>query len=49
MVEEILKEFEPEVDLIVCDGDSKQTAASTLVDITSGEIKVLRQGAVKLD
>lgn len=48
-IEEILKEFEPEVDLIVCDGDSKQTAASTLVDITSGEIKVLRQGAVKLD
>lgn len=48
-IDEILKEFESEVDLVVCDGDSKQTAASTLVDITSGEIKILRQGAVKID
>ena len=47
-IDEILKEFESEVDLIVCDGDSKETAASTLVDITSGSLKILRQGAIKL-
>ena len=47
-IDEILKEFESEVDLIVCDGDTKGSTASTLVDITSGEIKVLRQGSVKL-
>ncbi|MBO4728231.1 MAG: L-threonylcarbamoyladenylate synthase [Spirochaetaceae bacterium] len=47
-VNDIIKEFESEVDLIVCDGDTKGGTASTLVDITSGSIKVLRQGSVKI-
>lgn len=45
-IEEIIKEFEDEVSLIVCDGDKPNGIASTLVDITSGKIKVLRQGSV---
>ncbi len=48
VIEDIIKEFESEVALIVCDGDTKGGAASTLVDITSGSIKVLRQGDIKI-
>ncbi|MBO4758651.1 MAG: Sua5/YciO/YrdC/YwlC family protein, partial [Spirochaetaceae bacterium] len=48
VIEDIIKEFESEVALIVCDGDTEGGAASTLVDITSGSIKVLRQGDIKI-
>ena len=44
----IIKEFGSEVDLIVTDGDKKGAKPSTIVSITDGEIKVLRQGDVQL-
>ena len=44
----IIKEFGSEVDLIVTDGDKKGAKPSTIVSITDGEIKVLRQGDVRL-
>ena len=48
VIEDIIKEFESEVALIVCDGDTEGGSASTLVDISSGSIKVLRQGDIKI-
>ncbi len=47
-IDEILNEFEKDVALIVCDGDKPAGLPSTLIDITSGTIKVLRQGSVKI-
>jgi tRNA threonylcarbamoyl adenosine modification protein (Sua5/YciO/YrdC/YwlC family) len=44
----IIKEFAPEVDLIITDGDKKGAKPSTIVSITDGTIKVLRQGDVKI-
>lgn len=44
----IIKEFGSEVDLIVTDGDKKGAKPSTIVSITDGEIKILRQGDVQL-
>ena len=42
----IINEFGREVDLIVRDGDKKGAKPSTIVSITDGEIKILRQGDV---
>ena len=42
----IKNEFTNEVDLIITDGDKKGARPSTLVSITEGTIKVLRQGDV---
>lgn len=46
--EQIKSEFEKDVDLIVLDGDKKNAVPSTIVSALDGEIKILRQGAVKL-
>ena len=46
--EEIIREFEKDVDLIVKDGDKKNALPSTIVSICDGQLKVLRQGAVSL-
>ncbi len=46
--EAIIKEFAGEVDLIVKDGDKKGAKPSTIVSITDGTIKVLRQGDVTI-
>ena len=48
-VEDIEKVFGTRVDLIVDDGDKKGALPSTLVSFENGEIKVLRQGSVRLD
>lgn len=45
----ILKEFEDEVALIVTDGDKKNALPSTLVSIEDGQVKILRQGALKIN
>lgn len=45
---EIIEEFNSEVDLIVLDGDKKGAVASTIVSVADGEVKVLREGAVKI-
>lgn len=47
-VEAIKNEFGKEVDLIVNDGDKKGALPSTLVCLENGQVKVLRQGSVKL-
>lgn len=46
---EILKEFSSEADLIVLDGDKKDALPSTIVRCTGGEIKILRQGSLKIE
>ncbi|MCR4949605.1 MAG: threonylcarbamoyl-AMP synthase [Treponema sp.] len=45
---DICSEFENEVDLIIDDGDKKGALPSTLVTIENGQVKVLRQGSVKI-
>ena len=42
----IIKEFAGQVDLIVTDGDKKGAKPSTIVSITDGTTKILRQGDV---
>ena len=44
----ICSEFEKDCDLVVLDGDKKNACPSTLVSIENGEIKILRQGSVKI-
>lgn len=44
----IVSEFENDCDLIVLDGDKKNAYPSTLVSIENDEIKILRQGSVKI-
>lgn len=46
---EIKDEFEKDVDLIVFDGDKKGSLPSTIVSLSEGKVKILRQGAVKFD
>ena len=43
------KEFGSEVFCIVDGGAQKQSLPSTIVDITGGEIKILRQGVVRIE
>ncbi len=47
-IDGIIKEFSSEVDFIVSDGDKKNALPSTLVSITDGNVKVLRQGSIVL-
>lgn len=47
--EQIIKEFEKDVDLIITDGDKKNALPSTIVSICDGQVKVLRQGAVTIN
>ena len=44
----IASEFGSEADLIIDDGDKKSALPSTLVTIEKGEVKILRQGSVKI-
>ena len=48
-VSSIKEEFENETSLIIDDGDKKGGVPSTLVSILDGNIKVLRQGIIKID
>lgn len=45
----IVEEFEKEVDLIVNDGDKKGALPSTLVSLENGQVKIIRQGSVKIN
>ncbi|MFA6936689.1 MAG: L-threonylcarbamoyladenylate synthase [Treponema sp.] len=47
-IKKIDEEFNKEVDLLINDGDKKGALPSTIVSICNGEIKVLRQGSVKI-
>ena len=44
----ITQEFSSEADLIIDDGDKKGALPSTLVTIENGQVRVLRQGSVKI-
>ena len=44
----ISSEFSSEADLIIDDGDKKGALPSTLVTIENGQVRVLRQGSVKI-
>lgn len=48
-VSELESEFKNEVSLIVDDGDKIGGVASTIVSIENNQVKVIRQGAVKID
>lgn len=46
----IVSEFEKDAEIIVLDGDKKNALPSTIVAVNeNGEVKVLRQGAVKIE
>ena len=47
-IEEIKKEFEKDVDLIVDAGDSESSVPSTIVRIDGDGFSVVRKGAVAL-
>jgi L-threonylcarbamoyladenylate synthase len=48
-IEEILKEFASKVDVIINGGTSKIGIPSTIVRVDNEEIKILRQGRLKID
>jgi L-threonylcarbamoyladenylate synthase len=48
-IDEIIAEFESDVDLIVDSGDHEGGIPSTIVDVTTTPYRILRQGAVKID
>lgn len=45
----IITEFENEVELIVTDGDKKNSQPSTIISVESGNIKTIRQGILNID
>ncbi len=46
-IDEIIKRFGDRVELIVNSGDAVSRKPSTIVDITSGSITIVREGAIK--
>ena len=46
---DIVKEFDKDVALIVDDGNKKDAKASTIISIIDGEVKLIRQGELKID
>ena len=46
---EILAEFNDEVDLFVLDGDKINALPSTIVSVCDGNFKIIRQGCLKID
>jgi L-threonylcarbamoyladenylate synthase len=47
-IKEIIREFDSKVPLIVAGGECAESQPSTIVDITGGECKVVREGSLKL-
>ena len=46
--EDVLKQLDNHIDAIVCE-DARGESSSTIVDVTDEDIKVLRQGPIKLE
>ena len=46
---DIVEEFDTDVALIVDDGDKRDSKASTIISIINGEVKLIRQGELKID
>lgn len=47
-VEEIINVFGEQIDYIITDEDSLSTIPSTIVDLTKEELKIIRNGSIKL-
>ena len=47
-IDDIIETFESDVDLIISSGDTSSALPSTIVDISSGTFRVLRQGTVRV-
>ncbi len=45
---DIVTEFESEVSLIVEDGNKKDSKSSTIISVINGELKLVRQGELKI-
>lgn len=45
---DIVTEFESAVSLIIDDGNKKENKASTIISVINGEIKLIRQGELKI-
>lgn len=45
---DIVKEFDKDVVLIVDDGNKKDSKASTIISIIDGDVKLIRQGELKI-
>ena len=45
---DIVKEFDKDVALIVDDGNKKDAKASTIISIIDGDVKLIRQGELKI-
>ena len=48
-IEEIIKEFEDKVDLIVDAGELPKSLPSTIIDISAGTPRLVRQGQLKVE
>ena len=48
-IEEIIKEFEDKVDLIVDAGPLPKSLPSTIIDLSDGTARLIRQGQLKVD
>ena len=44
----IVDEFEKDADLIILDGDRKGSLPSTIISVTDGKVKVIREGCLKI-
>jgi L-threonylcarbamoyladenylate synthase len=47
-LDEIIKYFGDKIDYIIEDLEEKSNVSSTIVDVSTNEVKVLRQGDIKL-
>ena len=45
-ISDIIKEFENEVDLIIDNGNTGEAKPSTLISLSNGKCKIIRQGDV---
>lgn len=46
--EEIKKHFNNKIDYIVCENVASSNVSSTIIDVTTNEIKIIRQGEIKI-
>ncbi len=47
--EDIIKEFKNKIDYIVMDDEVSSDVSSTVVDLSQNDIKILRQGSIKIE
>ena len=47
-VDEIIKEFGDQIDYIVCDEVTLSKLPSTVLDVSTSQVKVIREGSIKI-